>query len=272
MSWVITRICFNPLNSGATHSTGIQFARDSIIATHGFNPLNSGATHSTPECLVLPAPCRRPGFNPLNSGATHSTPECLVLPAPCRRPGFNPLNSGATHSTLHYRRTRYRNRSHVSIPSIAGQRIRPIMYLGTFAVTVTGSFNPLNSGATHSTIYKRLRVGRRYVTCFNPLNSGATHSTKAMRIDQFIALLHVSIPSIAGQRIRPSPSFPIPCWSHAASFNPLNSGATHSTLQALRLCRGRRSSVSIPSIAGQRIRPSTPYSNRRWSSEFQSPQ
>ena len=40
----------------------------------GFNPLNSGATHSTPTPYRALRWKDFPGFNPLNSGATHSTP------------------------------------------------------------------------------------------------------------------------------------------------------------------------------------------------------
>ena len=68
---------FNPLNSGATHSTRRAASRRSATAEgRGFNPLNSGATHSTRQRPVgAPREIGARRFNPLNSGATHSTTE-----------------------------------------------------------------------------------------------------------------------------------------------------------------------------------------------------
>ena len=90
---------------------------------------------------------------------------------------FNPLNSGATHSTAEEERMEYKMLGYC--------------------------FNPLNSGATHSTWRRVIRSQTASAACFNPLNSGATHSTNLDLMSKYLANLIVSIPSIAGQRIRP---------------------------------------------------------------------
>ena len=92
---------------------------------------------------------------------------------------FNPLNSGATHSTLKHFDARLPLMVWVSIPSIAGQRIRPERF-------------------------------------------------RHLEADRLAA--QVSIPSIAGQRIRRiAPREPRRGVVPQPGFNPLNSGATHST-------------------------------------------
>ena len=140
----------------------------------------------------------------------------------------------------------------VSIPSIAGQRIRRVVFPGSHERD-RGRFNPLDSGATHSTQHAVLASTAAHQREFQSLDSGATHST--CHVLAFGRILAISFNPLDSGATHSTLIDLSSQTRTAMRFNPLDSGATHSTFRGA--ARGDQlpvQLVSIPSIAGQRIR------------------